>query len=186
MLFFSKVKALMASRLPNLQQTAAVYSIIVLFVYGWMIYWYLWKLPSWLFYLSLTDLLTYFAYAMTVNFFESVFVLLFPLVLCLLLPPGWLRDQFAVRGTTMVAVLLIFLTYYSRLITGLVDLPSNLHIMLLEVVFGMVMVAFIAGKVRLIRKVIEEISNRAIIFLYLSIPISAVSMLVVLIRNLFV
>ncbi len=181
----SRLKTWVASRLPESQQVASVYAVIVVFVYGWTIYWYIWKLPSWLFYLSLTDLLTYFAYAMMVNFLESIFVLLVPLALCLALPTNWLRDSFAARGSALVAVLLGFLTYYSRLITGLLDLPPNLPIMLLEVVLGMILAAYLAGRVRILRRAIEEISNRAIIFLYVFIPISAVSILAVLIRNLF-
>ena len=176
---------MLASRLPTLQQAVAVYSIIVLFVYGWSIYWYLWKLPSWLFYMTAPEMLTIFAYTVVVNFLESIFVMLLPILLSILLPVTWFRDRFIARGVALVAVILTFLTYYSRLITGLVDLPPGLSRMMLEVAGAAILVTFISGKVVLLRKLLEEISNRAVIFLYLSLPISALSILVVLIRNIF-
>ena len=182
---FSKVKTMMSTRLPGLMQTAAVYSVIVLFIYGWTIYWFLWKLPSWLYFMTAIELLTLFAYSMVVNLLESFFVLLLPLFLSILLPVKWFRDRFVARGSALVVVILAFLTYYSRLITGLVGLPSNLGWMLLAVAAAAVAAVFIFGRVAFLRRILEEIANRAVIFLFISFPISAISLLVVLIRNLF-
>jgi hypothetical protein len=180
----SKVKTTISSRLPKLQQVASVYAIIVLFVYGWTIYWYLWKLPSWLDFMTASELLAVFAYSMVVNFLESLFVLILPIALSLILPVNWFRDQFVARGVALVVVLLTALLFTSRIIAGLADLPPYLG----WIIFGVILVAVLAvhifGKVGFLRRTLEEVSDRAVIFLYVSVPVSAVSLIVVVIRNL--
>jgi len=180
----AKIKATLSSRLPGLQQAASVYAVIVLFVYGWTIYWFLWKLPSWLYFMTAPELLAVFSYSMVMNLLESLCVLLLPVGLSLLLSERWFRDQFVARGVSLSVVLLGFLMYYSNLIAQLAGLPSYLGWLLLGVFAAAVLIVVVVGKVGFLRRGLEEISERMIIFLYLSIPISAISLIVVMVRNL--
>jgi hypothetical protein len=179
----SDLKAWFAKRMPNSQQIAAVYGVIVLVVYGWTIYWYLWKLPSWLYFMTLTEMLVAFAYAMAVNFLESVLILLVPILLCLFLPSRWFRDQFVAQGAILVVLILVALMQYLKIITSLQDLPPGIGRMALLVMVGIVFLVFLVGRIGFLGKVIAEIANRATIFLYIFMPISALSLLVVLFRN---
>ncbi len=181
---FSRLKLWLTSRLPTVQQLAAVYSVIVLIVYGWTIYWYLWKLPSWLYFMTLGEMLVAFSYAMVVNILESLLVLLLPVLLCFLLPRLWFREQFVARGAMLVIPSLVALMKYLTVITRLQALPPGLGWMTALVTIGIAFLVFLTGRIVFLRKVMEEIANRATIFLYIFMPISLVSILVVAARNL--
>jgi hypothetical protein len=181
---FTNLKSWIAKRLPPLQQVAAVYGVIVLIVYGWTLYWFAWKLPSWLYFLTLGEMLVSLAYSMVVNFIESLIVLFALILICLLLPARWFRDKFVALGTSLVIASLVALAYYLGTIIALQDFPQGLWRSVLLVVVGIFLLLFLISKFGLLRRLIEEVANRAVIFLYLFLPISAISFIVVLIRNL--
>jgi hypothetical protein len=88
--------------------------VIVLFVYGWTIIWFFWRLPGWVFFLSASEILMAAAYALATNLVESLAVLVLPLLLSLILPKTWFRNAFVARGAALVLALvayMIFLTY---------------------------------------------------------------------------
>jgi hypothetical protein len=179
------VKLSIFNRLPKFSQIAPVYALSVLLVYGWTILYFFWKLPSWLFFMTIGEILVVFAYAMSVNLLESLFVLLIPILLSLLLPKKWFYDTFVVRGSALV---LLFLGYSMFLTTRFQSEEGYPKTLLLWSVFALFVIAFlvyILGKIRIMGKVLEAVSDRAIIFLYLFIPISLISLLVVIFRNLF-
>jgi hypothetical protein len=180
---FSGLKAWFARHMPNSQQLAAVYGVIVLVVYGWTIYWYLWKLPSWLYFMTLGELLIALAYAMAVNFIESIFVLFILVFISLLLPSTWFRDQFVVRGTSLVILSLVALMKYVGIIINLQDIPSGMGRAVLLVLLGIILLVFIIGRIGFLRRIFDEVANRATIFLYIFMPLSLVSVLVVVYRN---
>ncbi len=174
---FSKLA--LQNRLPKITQITPVYAMIVLIVYSWTTLQFFWKLPSWLHFLSLTDILSVFAYAMATNLLESLFVLLIPLALAVVLPPKWFSDKFVVYGSSLALLLLGYAMYFSLKLKGvegvLITIPAIAVIGLL--MFGI-------EKIGIARKAIEILSDRAIVFLYLSIPISLISLCVVIVRNL--
>ena len=180
---FSKWKAYTANHMPTVQQLAAVYGVIVLIVYGWTIYWFAWKLPSWLYFLTLGEILSTFSYAMVVNFIESLIALFVLVLICLLLPPRWFRDRFAALGTSLVVLSLVALMKYVGIIIALQGFPPGMGRSALLAIVGIIFLVFLIGRVNLFLRVIEEIANRTVIFLYIFLPISAISFLVVLIRN---
>jgi len=63
-------------------------------------------------------------------------------------------------------------------------LPPGLNWMFPLVVAGILLIVFLVGRVNLLCKILEEIANRAVIFLYVFLPLSALALIVVLIRNL--
>jgi hypothetical protein len=107
-----RVLLFIIKRVPKLQQIAPVYAVIVMMVYGWTIYWYLWKFPSWTYYLSLPDILSILAYSLSTNIIESLAILAILIVLCILLPRNWFYDSFIVRGSVAVILLLGYLMYF--------------------------------------------------------------------------
>jgi hypothetical protein len=169
---------------PSLGQVQAVYGVITLLVYGWTIYWYLWKLPSYVYFLTITEMLVVFAYAVAMNFIESLMVLALPFLLSLLLPAKWFRDVFVSRGTALVIVLLIFLMRYIGIITAYQDIPASMLYLAPAAILVMGLVAFLAGWIAFVRRILDEVASRAVIFLYVLIPLSLISLLVVAIRNL--
>lgn len=172
------------TRIPPVSEIFAVYGVIVLIVYGWTIYWYLWKLPSWLYFLNVSELAVVFTYAIAINFVESLIVLAFPIGLSLSLPPKWFRDVFLSRGAALAIGLLILVILYVRIITATLNVPAQMIYLIPLGIFLLVVIIFLAGRIRILRRGLEEIAGRAVIFTYVSIPLSAVSISVVLIRNL--
>lgn len=179
-------KAALLKRLPERQQVMAVFGVIALLVYGWTIYWYLWKLPSWLYFMTVSEMLVTFAYELVVNFLESLLILLIPILLSLILPLRWFRDRFLSRASILVILLLVALMRYLQIITRLQDFPPNFLRLTLLVAGGIAVLVFLVGRVAFLRRVVEEVAGRAVIFLYIFVPLTALSFLVVLFRNIFV
>lgn len=170
------------NRLPKWPQIAAVYAVISLAIYSWTILWYFWKLPSWLFFLSIGEIFTTLAYAITVNLFESLFILFLPLGLSLLLPRKWFCDAFVTRG---IIVALAFLGYAAYILTQFQsreDYPGGI-VRLIPIVFlASLALAFLAGKIKFVVKAIDFFAEQATVFLYITIPVSLVCFFVILIR----
>ncbi len=175
------------SRLPKLQQLLPVYAVIVMMTYGWTLLWFLWKVPSWMYFLSLVDIFGIFAYTLAIDFLESLAILLLLVVICLFLPRKWFYDSFVIRGSASAILFLGYLMYfsYSFKTIEVKDYPqalANWTPVIGALILGLV---FLFGKIGLLGKAVEELSLRAVIFLYISIPISTVALLYVVVRNLY-
>jgi hypothetical protein len=88
----------MLRRFPKSKDILQVYAVIAVMLSGWTITAFLRKLPSWLLTLNVGEILTVFSYSMVTNLVESLMVLLPLLLLCILLPPRFLRDDFPDHG----------------------------------------------------------------------------------------
>ena len=168
-------------------QIAPVYAVIVMMTYGWTIVWFFWQIPSWIKYLSLLDVLGIFSYAMTVNLLESLTALMFLAGLSAILPEKWFRASFVSRGSSLVLLFGGCLMYYSNSFTTVLekDFPqqfvSFLPIILVVIVFLLVLI----DRLTFLRNFVEDFASRAVVFLYISIPISVLAFLYVIVRNLF-
>jgi len=61
-------------RLPDRQSLLGIYSVIVLLVFSWTLFTSFYKLPSWMFYLTLGQIASVYAYAFSVDLLESILV----------------------------------------------------------------------------------------------------------------
>jgi len=173
------------NRLPKWPQIAAVYAVIVLIVYSWTILWFFWKFPSWLYFLSIGEVLTVFAYSMALNFFESLLVLCLPLGLGLLLPKKWFSDAFVTRSVIVILLILAYSAFILTQFQSREDYPGDLVRLIPLVFLAALILAFFAGKAKFLDKAIGFFAEQATILLYLYIPISIISILVVLGRLIF-
>jgi hypothetical protein len=161
-----------------------VYAVIVLMIYTWTSLWFFWKLPSWLFFLNAGEIGIAFAYALATNLVESLAVLCAPLVLSLALPKEWFYDRFVARGAALSISGLGYMMYIAFQFKSNSDYPSlNLKAWTLALTLGIILfIVYLAGRLSLLRKLIEFLADRAIIFLYISLPLSLIALVVVLIR----
>ncbi len=175
------------NRLPRLQQIIPVYAVIVMMIYGWTVYWYIWEIPSWIYYLSLADIFRIYAYALSVNLLESLVVLLLPLLICFILPRKWFYESFIARGSTLVILLLGYAMYFSNSFKSISDgsYPQALINWTPAILVAIILLVFAAGKIRIAIRIVEDFSSRAIIFLYILIPASILALLYIVIRNIF-
>ncbi|HSR19847.1 MAG TPA: hypothetical protein VLL49_02935 [Anaerolineales bacterium] len=166
-------------RLPSWPQVAQVYAVIVLMVYGWTIMWFLWKVPSWLAFLSAGEMLAVLAYALAANLIESLAVLCVPVCVGIILPQKWFNDAFVARAAALMlagigASIFVALQFKDRdVLPSLLVGPWRPALMLLGIAVGV----YLAGRFAILRRALELLADRATIFLYVSLPLSLLAML---------
>ena len=171
------------NKLPALHEISHLYATIVFLVYGWTSLAFFWKVPSWLYFLNLGEIVSILAYALSSTFFESVIILLLFVLASLVLPARWLRNKFVVRGS----IVFYSLTFWVVLLTlnSLLQLPTTADVLTLALGFpltaglGMILV----DKIPLFHRFIDYLSNQLTIFLYLWLPLSLAGILILIIRN---
>jgi hypothetical protein len=161
-----------------------VYAVIVFMVYTWTIYAFIRFLPYWLRFLNVTEILAIFSYAMLSDCLESLGFIFLLLVSCVILPARFLRNTFAVRGTVMAVCLLgaiiVYMNGYAK--NGTPSLLSYIlwSLAILAVAF---LLSFLAAKIRFVISAVEWLSSNMTIFLYIYIPLTILSLLNVIFRN---
>jgi hypothetical protein len=173
------------SKIPRLEQIAPVYAVIVMIVYPWTLTRYFWKLSSWLLFASVGDLVGFFAYMVFVNLIESILILLVPIAFSIILPRRWFYDHFVTRSVALVVLGLGFLIYLNRNLHADSVFPLTLVRGIPLAAVGILALTFMVDQVGFIRRILAEVANRLTVFLYISIPVSAIAFLIVLVRNIF-
>ncbi len=170
-------------RLPAFRNILPVYAIISFMVYGWTILIYFRYLHYWLVFLNLGEISAIFCYSMLADLAESLIIMSFLLGICLILPSRFLRDVFVIRGTLFVICtllsVLVFINYFS-------DLNAYASMVLpwfAATLVGAVFLAVFVTKIHFVARAIAWLSDSMIIFLYILMPVTALSLLVVLVRN---
>jgi hypothetical protein len=174
-------------RFPSPPAILPVYAVIAVPIYGWTITSWLWKLPSWLNFLTPGEITAIFFYAILTAFVESLLICSFLLLLCPLLPSRMFRDQFIVRGTWL-AIGIAFAILGNgvwRGITRFTYTEVSLTLWSIVSLIPIVVLTIISARVLIMARIADWISDRLLIFLYILIPLSIVSVLVVVIRNTF-
>ena len=172
------------NKLPHLAEIYPVYAIIVILTYGWTIYWALWKLPSWLDFLPLSEIGAIFCYLLATNFIESLLALFGVLVISLILPQKWFRSSFVSRGSVLAATVLISIMVFEYHFDKPADYFDKLPLYLPLILLIAGVLAFFAGWIRVVRKGVEVLAENAVIFIFISLPVSLLSLTVVIVRNL--
>jgi hypothetical protein len=184
-----KLSKLFDGRLPSRQNILGVYAVIVFLVYSWTLVTSFYKLPSWLFYLNIGQVLSVYAYAFLVDLLDSIFALAGVLFLDLTLFLA-LRNAEEFRSRSIIVVLVVLISSALRFmlfpdyedISGFLTGEAVWWTIFLPLGF---LTAVGISKVRWARKILDGIAERAVVFLYIYLPLSLVSLLVVLIRNLY-
>ena len=172
-------------KIPKLEDIAPVYAVIVMIIYPWTLSRFLWKLSSWILFDSVGDLTVFFAYMVVVNLLESILVLLVPILMSTILPKKWFYDRFKTRSISLVLLGLGYLIYLDKKLYADSPFPLTLVRWIPAAGVAILLLVFLVDRVGFVRKVLDELANRLTVFLYISIPISVVALLVILIRNVF-
>jgi hypothetical protein len=110
-------------------------------------------------------------------------ILLVPVGLSFVLPDKWFRDRFVSKGVLLVSLLLGYLVYLARHI--IVEQPFPYTLMKWSPFFVLIILVlvFFLDRITLLSRIMESLSNRLVVFLYISIPVSLICLLIVLFRN---
>jgi len=175
----------MKKRFPRIQDVVPVYAVISFMIYGWTFVLFFWKLPSWLHYMTLSQVFGAFSYGILTNLVESLIVIGGLLGLCAVLPSRYLRDTFVDRGSTITIIALGSLMLYQYQFGGVrFDFANDIRPWFIATFFIILLFVFLVAKIRFLKSTMLNISDRLIIFLYILIPLSVICVLDVIIRNL--
>ena len=174
-------------RFPDRQGILSVFAIIVVVTYSWTFFTSFYKLPSWLYFLSLSNLVSIYAYSLVMDLFDSV--LLLGAVLFVEMTIFFFfgrRNEFQARAISITLLLFVSIILRLTLLNKYGDMEAFVagEMIWWGIVF---VVAFLFGvllpKIAWLSKALQYIADRAIIFLYIYIPLSFISLVVVVFRN---
>jgi len=154
-------------------------------VYTWTLFTSFWKLPSWLFFLQVGEILSIYAYAFVVNFIESIVLVFMALLPALLLPRRWWTDTFIPRGFALILIVLgsaiLHISLYRTPDTRAAFVSGQFA---WWVVTGLlaILLTWIAGRVSWIRNGLENLADRFLVFLYIYLPLTVIAFMVVVMR----
>jgi len=180
---------LFVERTPNAQSVLGLYAAIVFMVYSWTLFTSFYKLPSWMFYLTISQILSIYAYAFSVNLAESVLFLAGVLALDFTLFFALRnRDEIQARSILIAFVLLASsmwrLLLFQRYEDSAAFVEGELKWWALTLAIGLPLAALIP-KNNGARRILETFTERAAVFLYIYLPLSFISLIVVIARNIY-
>jgi len=173
------------SRIPSLKQLAPVYSVIVVAVYGFSMVRFFWRVPSLINYSTVGQVGVIFSYTAVVNLLESLIIILAPIVLSMILPGKWFFEQFVAKGVLLVSLGLGYFGYISSHINTEEEFPYLLVKWSPLVFIAILVLVFFLSRIKLLSKFLEWVAEQLEVFLFISLPVSAIALVVVLIRNIF-
>ena len=95
------------SKIPTRQELFTVFSVIEFVVFSWTIYRMFYQVPSWLYNLSLTDILILLAYVLAFALLESLFLLGIMMLLTFFYPARLYRQKIVAQSILILLVLTI-------------------------------------------------------------------------------
>jgi hypothetical protein len=136
------------------------------------------NLPHWLPFLNAWDLVGVFAYTLTFALLESAVTLFVSVLLGAVLPARFLRDRFAELGSVLVLFTLGWLVV-DRL--GIINSGNSLWLSVYLISIGMSYV--LVYRYKRIKQLFNSLAERLSVLLYVYVPISFLSVIVVILRN---
>ena len=173
------------SRIPDKRNIVTVFAVAMFLVYTWTLFTSFWKLPSWLFFLQFGEILSIYAYAFVVDFIESSLLLFIVLLPAVLLPRRWWTERFVSRGFAVILIILgsavLHISLYRTPDTRPLFVSGQLSWWIVTFVLALLL-TWSAGSVAWLRRGLENLSDRFVVFLYLYAPLTALALFVVLAR----
>ncbi len=176
------------ARLPDRRSILNVYATAVFLVYSWTLLASFWKLPSWMYFLRITDILSVYAYSFVIDFIESLLLSGIVLFAGILLPSRWWNAHFTANSVLWIHILMgsiMLRLYTNRAPDRWESFVYNQAIwwgctLLLGVVLN-----YLISRTSLFRQGLENLADRLVVFLYFYMPLTVVAVVVVFVRIIF-
>ena len=174
------------NKFPNAGQVAQVFAVASIVIYGWTTYRLIQKLPSWLYYLNFQEILSNTSYTLVFDFVETLLFIGLILLLNFLLPRKFFLDFFVARGSLLSVFGLGYLIYLALAVgaSKATQFPTDLFRWSPLALLVILTLAIFLPRIETIRKVAEDFANRAVIFLYILLPLTGLGTLIFVINNL--
>ncbi len=177
---------LFKNRLPPSSAIFPVFAVISFLIYGWTLVIFFWKVPSWLMFLTLDEILVNLAYALAAALLESLAILALLLLISIILPAAMMKDVFVTRGAVAALIglgsVVLYMVRFSEVGYSFLD---GLTLWTLSSLALTLLLTFLAPRLNFIVRLAAWTSDRVTVFVYIFLPLSALSFLVVIYRNLF-
>lgn len=174
---------LIRNRLPSRSEIISVFGVVVFACHSWTMLGFLNKLSSFLLYFSVGEILSIFAYMMSVALLESIAVTILLVLLSGLLPSNWLRDGFAYKGFVIVVIATAASILFQKLLPD--DYPSTL-MLAVSALAPLILIVVLIGvgqSFPRLRSLLLDIQDRISIMLFIYVPIGILSLMIVVFRN---
>jgi len=173
-------------RLPERSDVFTVLGVVVFLVFSWSIRGFFYKVPSFILYFKVGQVLAVLSYMMGFALLESLLGTLGLGLLAFLLPASWFKNGFVYKSfiTLLVgAIALLWLEY------TIMDFNNRLPpVSLLLTAAGITLGGWVAllllfHHIKLLQKPVLFIADRVGVMAYIYIPLGFLGLIVVLIRN---
>jgi hypothetical protein len=172
-------------RLPKKEEIISVYGVIITILYSWAIFSSLMDLSrNWSLYFNVSDIFSLFAYIIFAAFVESLIFIAIPVFIYFIMPQPLVNGNFILYGTIITATLSGVLINLQLNIMTFNFLEYALTYVILPFIASTIVILFLSRK-RIVREVLEKLAERCTVFLYVYLPLSLLSIIVVVVRNLF-
>ena len=184
--FMQKLK----SKLPLRKELLAVFSTAVFITFSWSIYRMFFQVPSWLFYLTLNDILWITAYVVGFALLESALLLGFMILLSILYPAKHFKAKFVAQSSLVLLVLTIGALLYQQNI-GMLKWWGWLEFLIFILAFIasltllVLSFSFLFDRLARLKSLMEAIADRLTVFSLIYIPLGVLGLLVIIFRNIF-
>jgi len=175
------------SKIPTSTQTAQVFAVISMAIYGWTTYRFLQVLPSWLYYLHFGEILSNYAYTAVIDFLEALIFIGAILLINLLLPRALFFDKFVASGSLLALLGAGYLIYLALSVgaSKAFRFPEALFLWSPAVFLALAVAAVLLPRWEPVRRAMEELADRAMIFLYVLLPLTALGAAVLVFNLVF-
>ena len=177
--------SVLKDRLPQLQQIIPVFAVTSMMFFGWTAFRFSQKLPSLLLYLGLDEIISIYSYALTTDFLESMIYSIVISVVGFVLPKRLFRESFIARGSLLSLLGVGYLMYLAFIVgqSKSMEFPWDVIVWAPAWAVAILLASIVLPFIAPIRTVVESFADRAIIFLYILMPLSAVSILIVIVNQ---
>ncbi len=173
------------ARLPDKQSVVSVFATAAFLVYGWTIFSSFWKIPSWIFYLNLDEILSIYTYSFITNFLESALLTIGLIILGFFLFDNLWKDSFLAPS-----LIVLIISIGSALLHLRLHQDPNLRENFINSQLNWWGVTFLIAlllsvfsvRVSWARNFLEMLADRLVVFLYIYIPLTILSFILVIIR----
>jgi len=176
---------LIKKRLPTSQEIQNIFGFLVFVIFTWSIRGFLYKLPSFLLYYGVGKIIGTLAYMLSFSLVESIVLFMLLLVVVVSLPGAWLRNGFSWKAGLLILALSAFSLFLQSSITFRLPSAKALIIASALIVTGLFTLWFLCAKYQRVRTVTELTMENFSIFVYLYLPLGLLSVLIVILRNVF-
>ena len=175
-----------SSKLPGKQQIAQVFAVISILLYGWTTYRFIQKLPSWLYYLNVGEIISNYSFTLVLNFLEALLFISLVVVIGFLLPKRFFMERFVAHGSLLAIFGLGYLIYLASAIgqSKSSQFPSELFSWTSFIFVIILFLAIVLPFLKPVERITDGFADRAVVFLYILLPMTGLGILIFLFDNL--